>query len=66
MTAALRRIGVVPGPGLKNEKDLTAPPLPKGPLPEVNLSELKFGSKHEATPAASTVPPAEPQAAPKD
>jgi tetratricopeptide (TPR) repeat protein len=29
----LRQIGVVPGPALKDEKDLVPPPVPKGPIP---------------------------------
>ncbi len=35
VTDGLRTLGVVPGPSLKAEKDLVAPPLPKGPLPEI-------------------------------
>lgn len=33
--AALRRLGVVPGPALKEESELARPALPKGPLPDL-------------------------------
>jgi len=33
VVAALRKIGIVPGPGLLEEKDLAKPPVPVGPLP---------------------------------
>jgi Tfp pilus assembly protein PilF len=38
VAAALRRLGVVPGPSLKTEDQLEKPFLPVGPLPEVDLS----------------------------
>jgi Tfp pilus assembly protein PilF len=38
VAAALRRIGVVPGPSLKNEQDLQKPLIPVGPIPEVDFS----------------------------
>jgi len=38
VAAALRRIGVVPGPSLKDEQDLQKPLIPVGPIPEVDLS----------------------------
>jgi hypothetical protein len=31
---ALRRLGVVPGPALKEENELRKPLIPRGPLPE--------------------------------
>lgn len=34
VTAALRRLGIVPGPSLKEERALAKPPMPLGPLPE--------------------------------
>jgi Tfp pilus assembly protein PilF len=37
---ALRRLNVVPGPALKDEAALVKPPLPEGPLPEVEWSKL--------------------------
>ena len=38
VAAALRRLGVVPGPSLKGEDGLEKPVLPLGPLPEVDLT----------------------------
>lgn len=38
VAAALRRLGVVPGPSLKGEAGLEKPVLPLGPLPEVDLT----------------------------
>jgi len=37
VVAALRRIGVVPGPSLKEVDKLASPSVPKGPLPEVDI-----------------------------
>ena len=34
---ALRRIGVVPGPSLKDESALAKPAIPKGPIPEMRI-----------------------------
>lgn len=34
VAAALRRIGIVPGPSLLEESQLAKPPLPKGPIPD--------------------------------
>ncbi|MDB5174564.1 MAG: Tetratricopeptide repeat [Phycisphaerales bacterium] len=36
---ALRHVGVVPGPSLKDESDLARPLVPVGPLPELQLSQ---------------------------
>lgn len=38
VAAALRRLGIVPGPSLKGEDGLEKPVIPLGPLPEVDLS----------------------------
>lgn len=38
--AALERLGVVPGPSLKERDQLVKPPIPQGPLPEVDLSKV--------------------------
>jgi len=35
---ALRRVGVVPGPSLKDENDVVKPIIPLGPIPEVQVS----------------------------
>jgi cytochrome c-type biogenesis protein CcmH/NrfG len=41
---ALRRLGVVPGPSLKDEDALAQPMIPKGPIPEFDLNKLGGGS----------------------
>lgn len=38
---ALRRLGTVLGPSLKDKTDLEGPALPKGPIPEVDLAKMK-------------------------
>ncbi len=38
----LRQVGVVPGPGLKDEKDLAKPIIPEGPIPNVDVTKLRF------------------------
>ncbi len=35
---ALRRLGIVPGPSLKNEGDLAKPLIPRGPIPEIGMN----------------------------
>ena len=63
---ALRRLNIVPGPGLKDERALVKPPLPEGPLPEVEWSKFRIGGSKpaaEATtaqPSAQSIPPAAP------
>jgi Flp pilus assembly protein TadD len=52
---ALRRIGVVPGPSLKSEKDLAGPPVPKGPLPELGGGQNQ--NQRAATPPPPTAGP---------
>lgn len=47
VAAALRRLGVVPGPSLKSEDQLEKPFVPLGPIPEVDLTT----SNKSATPA---------------
>ena len=39
IVAALRRIGVVPGPSLKEPEQLAKPSVPKGPLPEMDVKK---------------------------
>ena len=44
VVAALRGVGVIPGPSLGEERDLVQPPLPPGPLPEVDVTKINpFG-----------------------
>jgi tetratricopeptide (TPR) repeat protein len=39
-TDAMRRLGIIPGPAIKAQKDLAQPVIPPGPLPEVTLPKL--------------------------
>ena len=52
VAAALRRLGIVPGPSLMKPDELEKPVLPLGPLPEVDLSTSNRQS--------SQPPPAQP------
>lgn len=52
VAAALRRLGVVPGPSLKTEEGLEKPFVPLGPLPELDLT-----TSQKQSPAATTPPP---------
>jgi Tfp pilus assembly protein PilF len=49
VNAALSRLHVVPGPGLKEEAQLVKPPIPVGPLPEVDLSKFRLGGSNDST-----------------
>lgn len=72
VTAALRRLGVVPGPALKDEKALVHPPLPKGPIPPVTewkipgVGPSNNSAEINPQPAASPQPPAETVQIPRD
>ena len=63
---ALRRMNIVPGPGLKDERALVKPPMPEGPLPEVEWSKFRLGGNKSGTaaaeasaqPSAQVTPPA--------
>jgi tetratricopeptide (TPR) repeat protein len=52
VNTALRRIGVIPGPGLKDQRELASPPMPKGPIPPMQ----DWGKK----PTARTTTPGAP------
>jgi tetratricopeptide (TPR) repeat protein len=55
---ALRRLNVVPGPGLKDESALVKPPVPKGPIPPVDWNKLTGREpQSEAEPARATEQP---------
>ncbi len=56
VAAALRRVGVIPGPSIKEQSALAKPLLPAGPLPEVDLGKIMPGSG-TAVPAAAQQPP---------
>jgi tetratricopeptide (TPR) repeat protein len=53
---ALRRVGIVPGPSLKPASALAQPPVPKGPIPELELSFLKRTSPEQRTGSATATP----------
>jgi Tfp pilus assembly protein PilF len=63
VNAALYRLHVIPGPGLKEEAQLTKPPLPQGPLPEVDLSKFRIGGSNAEPQQAEPAPQAQPPAA---
>jgi Flp pilus assembly protein TadD len=44
VSAALRRLGVVPGPSLKDQDQLAQPIVPKGPIPAIELPRRGDGS----------------------
>jgi Tfp pilus assembly protein PilF len=53
---ALRQIGIIPGPSIKDEDALAKPLIPKGPIPEVDLGKvMNLGGS--ATPASATQSP---------
>ncbi len=58
VNAALRRIGVVPGPGLLEERDLAGPPVPKGPIPPMSEWRAQKSGPKSAQPISSTPTPA--------
>jgi Tfp pilus assembly protein PilF len=65
---ALRRLNVVPGPALKDEAALVKPPLPEGPLPQINWDKTQPASaqqppQEQAQPSASQQPPVAPPTA---
>jgi tetratricopeptide (TPR) repeat protein len=41
VAGALRQIGVIPGPSLKDENTLARPAMPRGPIPEVTIPGLQ-------------------------
>ena len=40
VASALRKLDVVPGPSLLEEEDLAQPSIPRGPIPEVDMSQI--------------------------
>ena len=59
VSAALRRLGVIPGPSLKGEDGLEKPLVPLGPLPELDVttSNKTTSTTPSATPGAQTTTP---------
>jgi tetratricopeptide (TPR) repeat protein len=54
---SLRRCGVVPGPGLKDEKDLAKPIIPEGPIPTVRFPGTKDNGSEQGDTSARTDSP---------
>ena len=48
VASALRRIGIVPGPSLKNEDQMAKPLIPRGPIPEIDLSRAGSSNSTQA------------------
>ena len=53
-SAALRRVGVVPGPSLKDESDMARPIIPVGPLPELQIPNQQNNPSQGSQPTASS------------
>jgi tetratricopeptide (TPR) repeat protein len=66
VTAALQRLGVVPGPSLKDKDDLAKPLLPRGPLPEVDMAKVKSTLGIGEDPKPATPAPAPTANTPRD
>ena len=60
VVAALRRVGVVPGPSLKDQDKLAQPSVPKGPLPEVDVKKWQQQYQQRQQGTASTAEGAAP------
>jgi tetratricopeptide (TPR) repeat protein len=52
VNAALRRIGVVPGPGILDEDQLARPVIPKGPIPAPKIPNVLPGNSDDSTAGA--------------
>jgi tetratricopeptide (TPR) repeat protein len=65
VVAALRRVGVVPGPSLKEQEQLAKPSVPKGPLPEVDIKRWQQNYQRQNSGTASTAEGA-PASGPRD
>jgi tetratricopeptide (TPR) repeat protein len=61
VAAALRRIAVVPGPGLKEKNELVRPPVPKGPIPEWDPFKGRPAGAGDGGTAAQSPPAPPPQ-----
>lgn len=55
VNTALRRIGIIPGPSIKEESELAQPILPRGPIPDLIPSDRSTGSP-PAYPPSSPAP----------
>jgi tetratricopeptide (TPR) repeat protein len=66
INAALRQIGVIPGPGLKPESDLAKPIIPEGPIPMVDVTKIRLQNPFRSDSAAATSSADTSQAGPRD
>ncbi len=48
VATALRSIGIVPGPSLKSEDQMAKPLIPRGPIPEIDLSRSSTSNTSQA------------------
>jgi tetratricopeptide (TPR) repeat protein len=65
VAAALRRLNVVPGPSLKEQQDLVNRPVPKGPIPPIDMSKIGLGGRgNQSASPPSELPPPEPSELP--
>ena len=62
--AGLRRLGLVPGPSLKDRNALAKPPVPEGPIPPV--TEWVKNRSNTPAPAAPAASPSPTVQAPRD
>ena len=53
---ALRRIGVVPGPGVLDENALAKPLIPRGPIPELDINKVTGHGETQTNGTASVAP----------
>lgn len=58
VASALRRLGIVPGPSLKERNALATPPVPLGPIPEVDWSKVVNGGGGGQSPQPAAGEPA--------
>ncbi len=58
---ALREVGIVPGPSIKDEDALAKPLIPRGPIPEVDLGKVIGNIGNSAAPASATQSPQAPR-----
>jgi Tfp pilus assembly protein PilF len=62
--AALRRGDIIPGPAIMDEKDLSKPAVPLGPLPEVDVTRIRVQNPFKIAPDQSATPAAQAPAVP--
>jgi tetratricopeptide (TPR) repeat protein len=60
VVTALRQLGVIPGPSLKEQSQLAQPVIPKGPIPPLDVTKIKnsigLGPKNSDTPTIAPAP----------